>query len=188
MYPQKIKGVYTISKDVSDVTAGFTFTGADRNTVLHAVGITGLWNLKDIEDRYNYRTVHPSANNAVNVLKARLRCVGAECLRAAMDYETAARVDFGFYDDSSLSNDTGDIPQIIFFHNFNVWEDVKIKWTFPKAVESGLRYVYIGVNEIYMWIDDYNVQTAYVGETFKVYLDLVIDTAGMLIDYSQEVV
>lgn len=191
MYPIKIKGNYIISFDLGQVVTGnsFTFTNSDRNTHLpYGTGITGLWYLKDIEDRYNYRTVHFNSQNAINVKRARLRTAGAEGLRPAVSSIYAAIVQFRLFRDLALSDPLPDNDQIINFTKYNEWENVDLSWTTPNAVDENTKAYHLGFRAVDLGFDDFNLQASYVGESFNPFIDLEIDTAGMIIDYSGEVV
>ena len=191
MNPQKIKGNYIISFDLGEVVTdnSFVFTNSDRNTHLnYGSGLTGLWYLKDIEDRYSYRSVHFITQNAVNVKRARIRTAGAEGLRPALSSVYAAIIQFRLFRDLGLSDPLPDNCQIINFTKYNEWEKVDLSWTTPNAVDENTQEYYLGFRAVDLGLDDFNLQTAYVGETFNPFIDLEIDTAGMLIDYSGEVV
>ena len=191
MNPQKIKGNYIISFDLGEVVTdnSFVFTNSDRNThVSYGSGLTGLWYLKDIEDRYSYRSVHFISQNAVNVKRARIRTAGAEGLRPALSSVYAAIIQFRFFRDIGLSDPLPDNDQIINFTKYNEWEKVDLSWTTPNAVDENANEYHIGFRAVDLGLDDFNLQASYVGETFNPFIDLEIDTAGMLIDYSGEVV
>ena len=187
MDPHKIRGIYQISYDVSATTSGFVFTGNDRNTELIANDITGNWMIKDGYYGVN-DAVHFLANNTIKIKKARLRTVGAEGLRGGIGYEYCANIMLSFYDDDSRSNMVYEPDQYIKIENYNDWEDTDISYTLKDAVSHGFQQVYMLVDQCMIEIDDYNIQTAYIGESFKLYLDLVVDTAGMVVNFQDIII
>ena len=66
---------------------------------------------------------------------------------------------------------------ILAVDNFNEWQDVSIEFLPEKKNEN----YYLSVNDFYsrIWFDDYNIQDAYIGQTFNLFLEMMIDTAGV---------
>lgn len=187
-YAKPIRGNYIIEGDLTSLLNGYQFTGTDRNVnIIHSTGYGLLWELKAIEDRYNYRTAHFVANNKLKIKRARLSTPGAVGLRAAVD-RSAAIVSLNSCDGLGVWQSLGDPPIVLKFSRFNEWEDFDIGFLSEKAISAGFKQYYLEVSDLRLWIDDYNIQTAYIGETFGLSLEIEIDTAGMLIDYSGEVV
>lgn len=184
---KQIRGVYYMRSDLSDAVNGYQFTNADRNAYIHyATNINMLFTLKAIEDHDNYRTVHFGHNNKFTINRARLSTPGADGLKISPNQDLAARLELYSVDYLTKSL-LGDSPVIIEFSKFNEWEDIKLSFISRKAIESNEDYTFIcGDSKLY--VDDYNLQSAYVGETFGMVLEMEIDTAGMIIDYSGSIV
>lgn len=185
-----IRGNYVIEGDLSSLLNGYQFTGTDRDVdITNGSGLGLFWNLKAIEDRFSYRTAHFVANNKVKIKRARLNTPGAVGLRSGVSSTIAARVII----DSSGGpgndwNPIGDPSIVLRFSKFNEWENFDLTFLSENAEDEGLDQFYFMINELRLWIDDYNIQTAYVGETFGLILEMEIDTAGMVIDYDGEIV
>lgn len=185
-----IRGNYVIEGDLTSLLNGYQFTGTDRDAdIVNGGGLGLLWNLKAIEDRYLYRTVHFVANNKVKIKRARLTTPGAVGLRSGASATQAAMVII----DSSNGpgggwNPIGDPSVVLRFSKFNEWENFDLTFLSEEAEGEGLDQFYFMINELRLWIDDYNIQSAYVGETFGLILEMEIDTAGMVIDYDGEIV
>lgn len=185
-----IRGNYVIEGDLTSLLNGYQFTGTDRDVdIVNGSGLGLFWNLKAIEDRYLYRTAHFVANNKVKIKRARLNTPGAVGLRSGVSAGIAASVII----DSSGGplndwNPIGDPSIVLRFSKFNEWENFDLTFLSEEAEEEGLDQIYFMINELRLWIDDYNIQSAYIGETFGLILEMEIDTAGMVIDYDGEIV
>lgn len=185
-YARPIRGNYIIEGDLTSLINGYQFTGTDRDAnIIHSTGYFLLWELKAIEDRYNYRTAHFVANNKIKIKRARLSTPGAVGLRAAVNRPSSI-VSLSSCDDVPQS--LGDPPIVLKFSRFNEWEDFDLTFMSDKAISAGMNGFYLEVSDLRLWIDDYNIQTAYVGETFGLILEMEIDTAGMVIDYDGGIV
>lgn len=185
-----IRGNYVIEGDLTSLLNGYQFTGTDRDAdIVNGSGLGLFWSLKAIEDRYLYRTAHFVANNKVKIKRARLNTPGAVGLRSGVSAGIAASVII----DSSGGplndwNPIGDPSIVLRFSKFNEWENFDLTFLSEEAEGEGLDQIYFMINELRLWIDDYNIQSAYVGETFGLILEMEIDTAGMVIDYDGEIV
>ena len=182
-----IRGVYYTRSDLSDAVNGYQFTNADRNAYIHyATNINMSFTLKAIEDHDTYRTVHFGCNNKFTINRARLSTPGADGLKISPNHDIAARLELYSVDYVSQTL-LGDSPVVIEFSKFNEWEDFKLSFISRKAIAANEDYTFIcGDSKLY--VDDYNLQTAYVGQTFGLVLEMEIDTAGMIIDYSGRIV
>ena len=82
----------------------------------------------------------------------------------------------------------------LYFTRFNEWEEKDVNYFTDKILNRGFQdysfYIDGGVmnNPTFIAYDDYNVQSAYVGQGFGLYLDLEIDTAGIVRRSDGEVV
>lgn len=186
---KSIRGNYVIEGDLTSLLNGYQFTGTDRDVnIVNGRGFGLLWNLKAIEDRYLYRTAHFVANNKVKIKRARLSTPGAVGLRAGVGEQIAARVILDSARGLGDWNPIGDPSIMLRFSRLNEWENFDITFLSEEAEGEGLDQFYFMINDLRLWIDDYNIQRAYIGETFGLVLEMEIDTAGMVIDYDGEIV
>ena len=179
MNPKKIKGSYTLRADLSDVINGYTLTGSDRFVELSPTDdfMIGL-SCADIDRPIN-NTVTLVTANKLFVKKARILTYGAPGLAPSIDAHLAAKVLLvGRVDNDITSDPMGGFSFGLSF--FNEWQDLNIE--FLAAQVEGVSNFYLSVDSQYtkFWIDDYNIQNDYIGETFKPVLEMIVDTAGVL--------
>ena len=177
MNPQRIKGQYILRASIDDVVNSYQFTGADRNAELSASSdFMLLLKCADIDRPVN-TSVSLVSNNALNIKAARILTNGAAGLRAAVNSQIAATLTIV----GRASNDVASEALGGFTFGldlFNEWQDVSIKYL-PKKVNDNY-FLSIDKNYTKLFIDDYNVQDEYIGQTFGAVLEMLIDTAGVL--------
>jgi hypothetical protein len=177
MDPKKIKGTYILRASLNDVVSGFEFTGADRNTEL-AAAADFMLNLRCADiDRPVNTSVSLISNNVLNIKAARILTPGAAGLRPALNSQTAGT----FTIIGRASNDVAAEVLGGFTFGldlFNEWQDVSVKYL-PKKVNDNY-FLSIDKNYTKLFIDDYNVQDEYIGQTFGAVLEMLVDTAGVL--------
>lgn len=177
MNPQRIKGQYILRASIDDVVNSYQFTGADRNAELSAASdFMLLLKCADIDRPVN-TSVSLISNNALNIKAARILTPGAAGLRPALNSQTAGT----FTIVGRASNDVSaeSLGGFTFgLDLFNEWQDVSIKYL-PKKVNDNY-YLSIDKNYTKLFIDDYNVQDEYIGQTFGAVLEMLVDTAGVL--------
>lgn len=193
---KKIKGVYRLSFDLSDMTDGHALgTGNRGETITTYANITGEWVLSSFDDS---RLIADNeflflANNVLRVKRARLRTPGAEFLRAPADQMFCSRLKLQPCEGGSYDAIPAD-KMYLYFTRFNEWEEKDVNYFTDKILNRGFQdysfYIDGGVmnNPTFIAYDDYNVQSAYVGQGFGLYLDLEIDTAGIVRRSDGEVV
>lgn len=179
-----IAGIYTIS---APLNAQYTLTGADRNAAFSINAPDAPLNLSCTSCGYaSY--VAAMYDTSVKIKRARLVSAGAPGLQrneqaAAGSFVLAARAL-----DENLNYQTLD-SVVIKFGNWNEWQNVdfdlrpyKTACNFSasqinqhKPVDLFALYQNSGFH-----CDDYNLQAAYIGETFTPVLELEIETAGMV--------
>ena len=177
MNPQKIKGTYTIRASINDLVNGYQFTGVDRNAQLDAADDFMLLAKCDDIDRPLNTAVSFISNNVLNIKAARIITSGAAGLRAALNSSIAAALTLiGRATNSATAEALGGFTFGMDY--FNEWQELNIKYV-PKKVNDNY---YLSVDHAYskLFIDDYNVQDDYLGQTFTATLELLIDTAGVL--------
>lgn len=176
MDPKKIKGVYTVRADVSAIVNGYTFTNNNRNAILTASSDFILnFNCTEIQNPI-YNKVSFISNNKLHIKAARIVTNGAPGLQSSINYRAA-----NFWLIGRATEDaTSQALKPIFFgiDFFNEWQQLDIEYL-PEKVNDNY---YLSIDKDYsrLTIDDYNLQSEYEGETFKAFLELVIDTAGIL--------
>ena len=189
---QKVKGVYEISYDISDMVNGVTLgSGARSVSAFASTQIDGDWLLKSYltPDHLPESSYLLISQNVQTIKRARLRTPGAEFLRAA--YEPGEiypiQITIEACDPFDSYSTIGDDMVCLNLTEFNKWEDVSINYASKAVFESGKDYFQFRVTSdvpgvghpARIFYDDYNIQAAYVGQSFGLYLDLEIDTAGI---------
>lgn len=177
MNPKRIKGQYILRASLDDVVNGYQFTGTDRNAELSAsADFMLLLKCADIDRPVN-TAVSLVSNNVLNIKAARIVTNGAAGLRAAVNSQIAATV-------TLIGRATNDVSAeslggcTFGFDAFNEWQEVNVRYL-PKIVNDNY---YLSVDHAYtkLFVDDYNLQDDYLGQTFGAFLELSIDTAGVL--------
>lgn len=172
----KILGKYNIYADVSALVNSYQFTNGDRNVELQATADGMLtFYCSDINRPVN-RSVTFSKDNVLKIRRARIITDGAPGLQS--NTSPAASV-------LLIAKNTNDVSAdplggvMMSFANYNEWQDFNIDFLQSGATGSNfyfmLDHTYSKLN-----VDDYNIQDAYVGETFKATLQLEVDTAGLI--------
>lgn len=66
--------------------------------------------------------------------------------------------------------------------HYNEWQTLNLKFkTFGlKSISDHFYFTILGQGPSYLTVDDYNLQSAYEGETLRAFLEIEIDTAGMM--------
>lgn len=184
MNPHKIKGTYTLRASLADIVNGYQFTGADRNAELAPASDFMLLLKCDEINRPLNTAVSLISNNVLNVKAARIVTSGAPGLRTALNSSVAALFTVvGRALNDITSDSLGSFTFGVDF--FNEWENLNIKFI-PEKVNDNY---YLSLDHTFskFFIDDYNIQDDYVGQTFNATLELLIDTAGVL-DNAGEIV
>ena len=178
MNPKKIKGEYIVRASLADMVNSYAFTGENRNKDLYASSNFRLgFTCGDIQYGSN---VYFNDENRLNIKAVRLVTSGADGLRRGQNASVAGKFELSAND---MADGTGNYLGFLTFtvDNYNEWQPVNIKFQ-PSKGSTGSMFFLLVYQNSSMFIDDYNIQDAYVGETFNVFLELLIDTAG-IIDY-----
>lgn len=172
-----IKGKYILRAGLSSIVNGYAFTNADRNAELSATDDFMLTLSCDDIDRPINTAVSLISENRLNVLAARILTSGAPGLQPAANSSKAASILLvGRADNDITSESLGGFTFGLDY--YNEWQDVGVTFL-PKKVNDNY-YLSIDKNYSKLTLDDYNLQSAYEGETFSAYLELLVDTAGVL--------
>lgn len=196
MNNKAIKGKYTVITSPS-FASPYTFSGSDRNAELkpkeEPLIILPCGNYDpdyglDLSVNFVY-------DNMITIKKVKLNSPGAPGLRS--NNSIAAQILLysicGKMGKKSDDSD-GDILENygIIIPNWNEWIDVNIAvkpyendlsidWSQYEIIE-GKKPASFGIyQQSKFYIDDYNVQSAYIGETFTPSIEFEIETAGVLI-------
>lgn len=177
MNPQRIKGQYILRASIDDVVNSYQFTGSDRNAELSASSdFMLLLKCADIDRPVN-TSVSLVSNNALNIKAARILTNGAAGLRASVNSQIAATLTIiGRATNATSAESLGGFT--FGLDMFNEWQDVNVKYL-PKVVNDNY---FLSIDHSYtkLFVDDYNVQDDYLGQSFSATLEMLIDTAGVL--------
>ena len=172
-----IKGKYILRAGLSSIVNGYAFTNAARNAELSATDDFMLTLSCDDIDRPINTAVSLISENRLNVLAARILTSGAPGLQPAANSSKAATILLvGRADNDITSESLGGFTFGLDY--YNEWQDVGVTFL-PKKVNDNY-YLSVDNNYSKLTLDDYNLQSAYEGETFSAYLELLVDTAGVL--------
>lgn len=177
----KILGKYILRASLEDFTTGFTFSGANRNTRLNVSDDVMLsFDCSDLSDGTTNSDLSFNSNAILKIRRARIITTGAVGLRSAVG-GTAARLFLTAHDaNDTASDEIG--TMCLMLDEYNVWSPVNIDFI-PKTHANDNYFLAadktVGLVNTFLSIDDFNIQNDYIGETFKPYLELEVDTAGM---------
>lgn len=180
----KIKGQYIVRANIDNIVNGYTFTNVDRNASLSASADFMLNLICDDIARPLNTNISLISNNKLYVKKVKITTHGAAGLQPSINASVASKI----YLKGRALNDVSaeDLGGFLFsVDNFNEWQDVNLEFV-PKKVNDNY---YLMCEHTYskIWFDDYNIQENYEGQTFKLFLEMMIDTAGVL-DYNGGIV
>lgn len=186
----KILGKYILRASLEDFTTGFTFTGANRQTVLNLGSSTMLsFDCSDIKRNNDTSALSFNSNAVLKIRRARIVTTGAAGLRSALGYK-AAQIFLTAHDSNDIASDAlGNC--CVSLDNYNEWENVNVDfmpWTHSNENYFMAASNSIGLQNAFLSVDDFNVQADYVGQTFKPYLEIEVDTAGGMFNIRQEIV
>ena len=195
MAKKQIEGVYNIYANITDAITdghGYDLTGNNRNKELYfSLNDTKLltfWNKNgSIIPSRDY--VYFVKNNVMNIKRARIITPGCPGLRAEKD-GFAARLHFDAVDDNGNSSFGFGIK----IFKYNEWENIDFNFKPFEQYQSEnldkwfqLRLVHTLERVSAVTIDDYNIQNAYIGQPVCFFLELEIDTAGLVNAYTSEI-
>lgn len=186
----KIQGHYLIQAPL--YTGGddtqldlYTYTNADRAAAVSFSQDCKLSFLQlDSSKPLNYGDVRAFLTQArLNVKRARIFTPGSPGICPA-NGKRAARLILRSYRNIDGVDVYGESFEIK-FDNYNEWQNLDYIFENYKFQEDHPTADYYllqipGQSPAYMTVDDYNLQSAYEGETLRAFLELDIDTAGMI--------
>lgn len=179
MKNSKIQGKYLVEIDLTKFSENFTFQGNNRNTILNPVGGTYQPIIKMMNNSAINGSVSFIKNNVLKIKRAKIVTFGADGLRGGFDINDVsndvASIGLIAAETYDLVNGYGEID--LRFNRYNEWEDFNAEFMPNKNAPDKYLFNVSGISS--MSVDDYNIQTAYIGQGFKSKLVLDIDTAGL---------
>lgn len=169
---KKILGKYIITANLP--FPEYTFTGNNRTASMELNEDTRL-GFKCGYVRGIYDDVRFVADNILFIKKARIVTHGAAGLRSMYNAAT-----LHFFATNENSEPIGAFKFSL--ENFNEWTDVDIPFlsNSEDAIPPKKAYMLNLYKErTVLHLDDYNIQSAYIGQTFKPVLELMVDTNGI---------
>lgn len=177
-----VAGRYGLSIVVSK--AQYEFTGNDRDAQFVATypNETVAANCTQIFAGTGQAVAVGECN--FNIVRARIISSGAAGVRAP-EGKRAAQVHLKL--EKQLGGELDDV--FLKFQNWNEWTDInatlrpyktKPTWLDAEIVNHKPAFFVVDYNMSYYNVDDYNIQAAYVGQTFTPILELDVKTSGMI--------
>lgn len=169
---KKILGNYIISASLP--FPEYTFTGNDRNASMELNADSRL-DFRCGYVRGIYEDVRFVADNVLFIKKARIVTHGAAGLRSM--YRSAT---LNFFATNDNLEPIGAFKFSL--ENYNEWTDVDIPFLSNSAAAIPPKKAYmlnLYKERTVLHLDDYNIQSAYVGQTFKPVLEMLVDTNGI---------
>lgn len=121
-------------------------------------------------------------NNKIFIKRGRVITGGAEGLRTGITNLFAAEI--GIMDVGGGVPATNKQSVVLKFPHFNEWTEFNIAFEpyLRKNDENDIVELHIAHPVTDIHYDDFNIQSAYEGEGFSLFLELEIDTAGVMIN------
>ena len=178
MAKQKIQGTYNIIAE---------FTGAFWNPVV-IENNNRKKTVTSFDDTFlNFQCINSPAGGAYTYLykknktfvkRARIITNGAEKLRVGLNNPFA--VEINIKDRGPLNPASTDLQNFILkFPKFNEWTNFNLVFEPYKRKGDNDELVYLETNNVSVHFDDYNMQSAYIGQPIKFFIELEIDTLGV---------
>lgn len=177
-----IAGKYNISMDLTPYQ--YEFTGNNRNALINKSAPDFVIAGALCSQINNASTsVRPRYDNVFTITRARLISSGAPGLRTP-EGRIAGVINFTLIDE----NNTKDLSRVFLrIREWNEWEEINVD-LFPfntelifndEETKHALSYkiAYTATN---FRVDDYNIQSVYIGQTFTPILQLEVKTSGMV--------
>lgn len=184
-----IQGQYTLRAAI--YTGGdpanrdiYTYTNAARNADITFSQNCDLdFQQIDPENPSNLGYSRCFISNATSrVLRARIVTPGSPGVQPALG-SLAANILLTAYALDADNNRHEGSSWMLRLDNYNEWQTLNLKFkTFAlKSISDHFYFTILGQGPSYLTVDDYNLQSAYEGETLRAFLELEIDnSAGML--------
>lgn len=179
MNKSAIRGTYNLKVDLSTLTSSFTFTGNNRQTYLTPSSETVLTFRCETPQPILDSRILFLPQNKLTVKKARVITLGAPGLNPSKDDYAFKCAIYACDATNSEHHNLGVFGMTIPF--YNEWQPIEQEFLMSKENAELVNYYTFnaGNSDLVLSVDDYNIQTAYIGESFKPVLELEIDTAGL---------
>lgn len=178
MAKQQILGNYNI---IAEFTGAFSnpviFENNNRNKSIISFDETFL-NFQCMNSPNAGGFIYLYKKNKTFVKRARIITKGAEKLRSGLN--TPFAVEINIKDRGPLDTASTDLQNFILkFPKFNEWTDFNLVFEPYKRKGDNDELVYLETNNVHVNFDDYNIQSAYIGQPIKFFIELEIDTLGV---------
>lgn len=175
MAKQQIYGNYIIQSNLTANFPVYKFTGNDRNANRSPNNPNVNFNCNNVgsNDSINFIT-----QNKIYIKRARLLTPGCENLRAGLNAKAATLVFSAIEKDGVLDNNNS---FTLTFSRFNEWENFNFFYEpyFGKILKTEECSFRLALPPSGFNIDDYNIQSAYIGQPLSLWLEMEIDTNGL---------
>lgn len=180
MSKKQIQGNYNIIAEFTGAFSPDPTIGNDNRNKSRNASISVPLNFRCISlSGASYRVKLIKQNKTV-IKRGRVITGGAEFLRTALNSPIAAEV--GIIDVGGGPTTIDNQSIVLNFPHFNEWTDFNIVFEPYKRIndESDDVELHIAYPVTDIHYDDYNIQNSYVGQKFSLFIELEIDTAGIL--------
>lgn len=186
----KIQGIYSLRAQLYNKAATlaggggilYEFTNNNRNAGIGSAFDCKLdFTQKDSLSADNYNDLRKFlSKNKLLIKRARVVTPGATELQPSPEAYAAILLLVSYADDGNGGTVYGNGMQLKIDH-FNEWQDFNVWFeNFDIASGDGTYKFYMPSARWHLHVDDYNLQSAYNGENLYAFLELEIDTAGLI--------
>lgn len=194
----KIQGFYSLRAQLYNKAATladgggvlYEFTNNDRAADIGSAFDCNLdFTQKDSFSADSYNDLRKFlSNNKLLIKRARITTPGAPELQPSPGKYAARLLLLSYADDGNGGTVNGN-GLLLKIDHFNEWQDFNLWFeNYDIASVDGSYKFYMQSTTWALHVDDYNLQTAYEGESLYAFLELEIDTAGLLIPGSNRLV
>lgn len=178
MAKQDIQGNYNIIAEFTGAfSAPVTIENNNRNKSVISLDDTNL-SFQCINSPAGGAYTFLYKRNKTFVKRARIITNGAEKLRTGLN--TPFAVEINIKDRGPLDSASTDLQNFILkFPKFNEWTNFNLVFEPYKRKGDNDELVYLETNNVRVHFDDYNMQSAYIGQPIKFFIELEIDTLGV---------
>lgn len=177
----KVEGKYNCFAEI--LNADYTFTGNDRDASFSPTGDDQRLVLNCTENpllyfprQYDTGLIY---NNKLFIKRARIISRGAPGLCSKRMTAAELELYIKVFGGDRLTPSKG-----LYFVHWNEWQDVNVVFDcydepIDKTKFNSFLSFALDHSKSYFYVDDYNIQSAYIGQKFRPQLELEITTTGM---------
>lgn len=179
MAKKQIYGNYIIQSNLTANFPIYKFTGNNRNAYISPNNQNVNFNCNSVGSN---DSIYFITQNKIYIKRARLLTPGCEKLRAGLNSKAAALVFSAIEKEGVLGNHNS---FTLAFTRFNEWENFNFFYepykskSFGKILKTEECSFRLDLPPSYVSIDDYNIQSAYIGQPISLWLEMEIDTNGL---------